>query len=442
MIASEGRVRESDVVDATRSNQLGGVIVSGNHRVAYLVKRFPRLSETFVLNEVLELKRQGIDLLLYALMDPEEALVDPQAGDLAANVQYLHDVRDRLRSWLVLLAGSLAQAGACPTGALRVVACWLRHHRSRASLRHAVEGLWLARDLRRRAITHLHAHFAHSPAAVAHMARLAGGPPFSFTAHAKDLYTTPARHIRERARAAEFVLTCTGANRRYLASLSYETATEVIYHGTDTDRFHPCGRHPQPGRILSVGRLVPKKGFDCLIDALGGLKAVGVPFDCRIVGGGPLHGRLWERIVKIGLEDRVQILGARLQEELVAEYQHAALFVLAPVQTEDGDRDGIPNVLVEAMACGVPVISTRLSGIPELIEHAKEGLLVEPGDHEGLAQAIRRVLDDRSLALSLAAAGRSKVERLFDVRRNAEEVASLFTPSSLEAKDREVVLAR
>lgn len=412
------------------------------HRIAYLVKRFPRLSETFVLNEFLELKAHGLDLRLYALMDPQEALVHPAAAELTADVHYLHDVRRRLRSWRDLLAGAVAQSRACPSGALRVARCWLLHHRTRASFRHAVEGLWLARDLQRNGVTHLHAHFAHSPAAVAHMARLAGGPPFSFTAHAKDLYTTHARHVRARACAAAFVVTCTEANERYLSSLGHGTPTEVVYHGTDTDRFHPRGRHPEPRRILSIGRLMPKKGFDCLIDALQVLAAQGIPFQCRIVGDGPLHRTLRARVEDGGIEDRVQFLGARVQNELLAEYERAAVFVLAPVQTEDGDRDGIPNVLVEAMACEVPVVSTRMSGIPELIEHGKEGLLVDPNDAVGLANAINLVLSDRSLASSLAAAGRRKVERLFDVHRNTQRVADLLAPSSAAVPEAEVVVAR
>jgi glycosyltransferase involved in cell wall biosynthesis len=410
-------------------------------RIAFLVKRFPRLSETFVLNEFLELRRQGLDLRLYSLSDPQEPLTHPEAAALVGEVCYLHDPRRPLRSWRRLLVGAFAQMAANPAGAGRVGRCWLVRHRSRASLRHAVEGLWLARELQRHGVAHLHAHFAHSPSAVAHMCNLAGGPPFSFTAHAKDLYTTPARRVTERAADAAFVVTCTNANRHHLAALHAGQRVHVVYHGTDTSRFHPDGRRPEPGRILSVGRLVPKKGFDCLVDALGILASRRDDFRCEIVGGGPLREPLEHRIAAGPLRSLVQIHGSRLQEEILGEYRRAGLFVLAPLMTEDGDRDGIPNVLVEAMACGVPVVSTRLSGIPELIEHGREGLLVEPGDAAGLADAIDLLLSDPELARSFVVAGRRKVERLFDVRRNTASLADLLAPARVTDRPRELVRA-
>jgi glycosyltransferase involved in cell wall biosynthesis len=396
-------------------------------RVVYLLKRFPRLSETFVLNEVLELRRQGLELSLYALMDPQEPLVHPEAANLVGEVVYLHDVAQPLRSWWRLLIGAAAQAVSCPGGAARVAWCWLGRHRSRASLRHAVEGLWLARVLRRDGVAHLHAHFAHSPAAVAHMANLAGGPPFSFTAHAKDLYTTAARHVADRSRAAAFVVTCTEANRRYLASFD-GAAAQVVYHGVDTARFHPRGRCSEAGRILSVGRLVPKKGFEVLIDALQILAAQGVRFECEIIGDGPLRDALGRRIDDYGLDELVRLRGALLQDQVLDAYRRAAVFVLAPLMTGDGDRDGIPNVLVEAMACEVPVVSTRLSGIPELVSDGAEGVLVEPGDAVRLAEAIKLMLSDETRAASLATAGRRKVEDKFDLHRNTRRLVELFAP--------------
>ncbi len=188
-------------------------------RVAYLVKRFPRLSESFVLNEILELRRQGLDVVVYALMDPHEKLVSPEAERLRPDVVYLHDGVNQAGSWRRLATGAIAQIVRQPLGAARLAWALLSVHRSAPSLRHAVEALWLARDLRRRGVTHLHAHFAHSPAAVAYMTWLAGGPPYSFTAHAKDLYTTLPRNLRIRAMAARFVVTCTGFNRAYLEKL-------------------------------------------------------------------------------------------------------------------------------------------------------------------------------------------------------------------------------
>jgi len=225
-------------------------------RIAYLVKRFPRLSESFVLNEILELRRQGLDVVVYALMDPHEKLVSPEAEHLRPEVVYLHDGGDHAGSWRRLTKGAVAQVMRQPLGAARLAWALLSVHRSAPSLRHAVEALWLARDLRRRGIAHLHAHFAHSPAAVAYMAWLAGGPQYSFTAHAKDLFTTLPRNLRIRAMAARFVVTCTAFNRAYIEKLLGPGAhpqLHVLYHGTDLSRFRPNGQTPVPGRILSVG---------------------------------------------------------------------------------------------------------------------------------------------------------------------------------------------
>jgi glycosyltransferase involved in cell wall biosynthesis len=396
--------------------------------VAYLVKRFPRLSETFVLNEILKLRGQGLDVQVYALMDPREKEVQPEAARLREEVTYLHRP-DRFVSWSRLLAGAAVHAVRHPGGFLRVVWALASVHRSLPSLRHAVEALWLAGDLRRREINHLHAHFLHSPAAVAYLAHVAGGPPFSFTAHAKDLYTTLPRNVRIRARAARFAITCTRFNEEYLRNVlgpDDGVPIHVLYHGTDLGRFTPDRSNAEPGRILSVGRLVPKKGFPVLIDALARLDRKGLRFTAEVFGAGPLREELERCRDERGLAGRVTFHGARLQDEILAAYRRAGVFALAPVVTDDGDRDGIPNVLVEAMASGVPVVSTRISGIPELISDGVDGLLVEPNDPHGLAVAIARLLTDRGLAERLAREARRRVERLFDLTANTLRLATLF----------------
>jgi glycosyltransferase involved in cell wall biosynthesis len=397
-------------------------------RIAYLVKRFPRLSETFILNEILELKRAGVDLQLYALMDPQEKQVQPDAIELRSDVVYLYRGTSRWRSALALLAGAGFQAISHPAGAARVLWALLSVHRSRPSMRHAMEGMWLAHDMARRGITHLHAHFIHSPGAVAFFAHLAGGPAFSITAHAKDLYTTLPRNVRIRADAAECLVTCTAANAEYLRGIVNRSAAariQVIHHGIDLRRF---GRGSGIGsrRILSVGRLVPKKGFADVIASLQVLNRDGMVFDAAIFGGGPLHDELIARTYAAGLAEHVRFHGARTQDSIIAAYQRAGLFVLAPVITESGDRDGIPNVLVEAMACGLPVISTRVSGIPELITDGIDGLLVDPHDPVALARGIARVLTDSDFAARLGMAARRKVEQRFDIRTATNRLLDLL----------------
>lgn len=408
--------------------------VATSQRLAYLVKRFPRLSETFVLNEFLELRRHGRDLALYALLDPRENIVHPEAQELVPEVCYLNVSGRPWRSRWRLLRGAAAQAASHPAGLGRVLWVLLTVHRSIPSARHAVEGLWLARELRLRGVTHLHAHFAHSPAAVAYLCRLAGGPPFSFTAHAKDLYTTLPRNLRIRASSARFVLTCTEANGRHLRDLlgsDVGTPVHVVRHGSDLQRFHPAGHRPERGLIVSVGRLVPKKGYQTLLEAFGYLPRDALDVRLSVYGGGPQRDALEAMAAQLGLGDRVRFHGARPQDEIAAAYARAALFVLAPLVTEDGDRDGIPNVLVEAMASGVPVVSTRISGIPELIETGSDGILVEPNDPIALATAITRVLDDAALARRLASAGRRKVERSFDLAANSRSLFTLLEEATI-----------
>jgi glycosyltransferase involved in cell wall biosynthesis len=405
---------------------------AGRHRgprVAYLLKRFPRLSETFVLNEMLELRRQGVHLTVYALMDPGETTVQPEAQALRPEVIYLHSPGRGVRSWLRIAPGAARQAAAHPLGAARVAWALASVHRSRVSLGHAVEGLWLARDLGRRRIDHLHAHFAHSPAAVAHFARLAGGPPFSFTAHAKDLYTTLPRNVRIRARAAEFVVTCTAYNGRYLEELlgpGPPAQVHVAHHGVELSRFAPVDRLPAKGLVLSVARLVPKKGLGVLMNAAGLLREQGVSFSLEVYGGGPQRDELQELASKLGVRDAVRLHGARVQSEIVDAYRRASVFALVPVVTDNGDRDGIPNVLIEAMASGVPVVSSSISGIPELITDGVEGFLVPPGDPVALASALKRLLNDPELARRMGDAGRSTVKRAFGLRESVASLRRLF----------------
>jgi glycosyltransferase involved in cell wall biosynthesis len=376
-------------------------------------------------------------------MDPLEKQVHPEAARLRTDVVYLQDPRRKLRSWFRLFGGAFLQALCHPLGALRVVWALSTVHRSLPSLRHAIEGLWLARDLRRNGVGHLHAHFIHSPAAVAYMAFLAGGPRFSVTAHAKDLYTTLPRNLRIRAHAARFVITCTRYNAAYLGGLLSQSlpgpppkgdGIHLFYHGTDLKRFGPDRSGVEADRILSVGRLVPKKGFHDLVDAFALIDKKGLRFRADVYGGGPLRDELEARAGRLGLEGRLTFHGARLQDEILAAYRRAAVFVLAPIVTDDGDRDGIPNVLVEAMASGVPVVATRISGIPELITDGIDGLLVNEHDPATLAGAIERVLLDSDLAARLGKAGRRRVERDFDLVANTRRLGALF--QGIPAEDR------
>jgi len=390
--------------------------------LAFVVKRFPRLSETFILNEFLELRRQGVDVRLFAIMDSAEKLVQPGAEQLRAEVCYLRS-GPRLPRWaritrsLVLHRRGLWQTGRALLG-----------HHSRATIRHIGEALVLLDSLGPVGARHVHAHFAHSPAAVAFHANLLSGVPFSFTAHAKDLYTTPAQQVLRRCEVAEFVVTCTEANARYLEDVVGARPDKVVVcrHGVDLSLFLPLARTPVPGRVLSVGRLVPKKGFDTLVRACGLLHRRGVAHHCRIIGDGPLRDELSGLVTSLGIEDQVELAVARPQPELLEEYAQAEIFALSPTVMENGDRDGVPNVLLEAMAAAVPVVSTLISGIPEVVQDGRTGRLVPPDDPVQLADALQALLSSSETRQRLGEEARNVVSERFDLATCVEPLVRQF----------------
>jgi len=319
----------------------------------------------------------------------------------------------------------------------------LFHARQGGRKRYFEQALGLARELLRGGFTHLHAHFANEPTSVAQLAHHLTGCAFSFTAHAKDIYLTDRDDLAGKIAAAEFVITCTGFNRKYLTEVAAGNAPiHVCYHGVDLSRFSGeredvrASRAAEPPVILSVGRFCEKKGFPYLIQACYRLKRKGRHFVCRIVGFGPLQQELEELIAKLELQDCVFLAGKMTQDKLIHEYRRADLFVLPCLVTDDGDRDGIPNVLVEAMAMRIPVVSTPVSGIGELVDHMENGLLAAEKDSEALAAAMETLLDDPPLRHRLGANGRQKVMDGFSLDRSTAKVRDLLLRAGETAEPR------
>jgi len=282
-------------------------------------------------------------------------------------------------------------------------------------------------------IDHLHAHFAHDPALIAYLVHCMTGIPFSFTAHARDLYQVPEKVLTDRIRQARAVITCCGSNLKYLNQIapSQQSKFSLVYHGVNLKDFQPVSNPsadaaPQVPLILSVGRLVEKKGFKDLLQALLIVKSKGERFQCAIYGDGPLCQQMQGWIEENGLAGDVRLMGDRTQQELISIYQNATLFVLTPIQTDDGDRDGIPNVLVEAMAVGLPVITTAVSGIPELVEHNLNGLLYQPHDVDGISSGIIELLRNAEKRRQLGSAASKKVTEQFDLAQAANHLKALF----------------
>lgn len=399
--------------------------------IAYLLNSFPGLSATFILQEILELERQGLRLRIYALSKPSNSGLVPAAQDVQAPVMYIPR-----HSIVTLLATAGRRILKSPWRFLRTCIVIGVHYRPQAVLRNLQYLLYaacFADQIEREGITCLHGHHATAPTSVAQALHLLTGIPYSFTAHAYDIYLSPKRELAFKMRMARFVVTCTAYNHRYLAALVDQAGGErihCIYHGLNLRIFPSDGPvasvQVTPPLILLVGRLLEKKGQSYLLRACLILKNQGYNFVCRIVGEGPLRQVLEQEIRELALTDKVELWGAEAHERVIEMYQQATIATLPCVISKNGDRDGIPNVLVEALCMGVPVVSTPVSGIPELITSEVNGLLVPPNDSVALAAALARLLDDPSLRCRLAAAGRQTVLERFDMGRNTQNLVQLF----------------
>ncbi len=396
--------------------------------IAFVLKGYPRLSETFITQEILAVEARGIRLHIVSLRHPTEANVHPVHARVRAPVtylpEYLHEEPARVfRAW--------RRVRRWPRYG-RTLRLWLRdlvRDPTRNRVRRFGQAVVLADELPPE-VTHIHAHFLHTPASVARYAAHLTGRKWTGSAHAKDIWTTPRWEKREKLHDAEWVVTCTAVNRAELDALA-PGRVELVRHGLDFDEFPPS---PPPSRaegeppvltILSVGRAVEKKGYPDLIAALSRLPAEPA-WRFVHVGGGPLIESIRGLAERAGLADRTEWVGAIARPELLARLRAADLFVLASRVARDGDRDGLPNVLLEAQSQGLPCVATRVSAIPELIEDGVTGVLSPPGDPEALAAAIERLLRDRGLRLRLGAAGERRVRADFSSAAGADRLAVKF----------------
>lgn len=415
-------------------------------RVAFVLKGYPRLSETFIAEEIRGLEQRGLDILIVSLRHPTDKAIHPVHRQIAAERLYLPEYlyQEPLRVWR-----GWRRARRLP-GYQTARRIWLRdlwRDRTPNRTRRFGQALVLAAELPP-GIDRLHAHFLHTPASVTRYAAIMSGREWSFSAHAKDIWTTPDWEKREKLADAAWSVTCTAMGHAHLASLAeVPGAVSLCYHGLSLERFPPApprpsgsdGRDPaHPVTILSVGRAVAKKGYDDLLAALALL-----PRDLHWrfvhIGGGPLAGELKAQAARLGLAGRIEWRGALPQPEVLAAYREADLFALAAKVAPDGDRDGLPNVLVEAQSQRLACVATWVSGIPELIIDQKTGLLVPPGDPAALAAALAELVGDPQERAKLAAAGEARVRTAFDSENAFEALAGKFGLSPTLASVHELV---
>lgn len=428
-------------------------------RLAYIMGTFPALTETFVLGEIEALVDAGVHVELFSLRRPRTSHDQSHGHDLAARTHYGPSLRSR-----ALWAANLRVLRRFPGRYLRTLAAIIG--RTALNPVHGLKSLGLfpvavvfAEQMERDGIDHVHAHWANYPATAAYVAARVLGRPFSITAHVYDA-TLIRSLMREKLRRASFVVTCNRWSAERLARLVPEARERIVvnYHGVTLEHFAPADREPgppnEPLSIVSCGSLYPRKGFPVLLEACRILRDRGWKFRCTLVGEGPQRGQLERFVDEHQLEDCVTLLGAQPHREVLRHYREADLFVLACLTDYLGWReifndpvlllevglaipfrpitDGIPNVLAEAMAMGLPVVSTTVAGVPELVEHGRSGLLVPERDPAALAAAIESLLENPERRRALGRNGRVAVQERFDRAKNIRDLIRVLDPSATD----------
>src|SRR3954452_11011572 len=419
---------------------------------------FPRVSETFIASEIHRVEQAGVPLRLFVIKpieEREQGHDHPVLDAILARPEYLPDPKgltkplhlwrwNDVREFIPALRRCLRRR---PQGVARAartaIAQAFRDRRSplagprKIYIKELVQAITLA-DALPADVRHLHGHFAHGTTTVTWLAACITGLPFSFTGHARDIYApelNPKGWLKRKLNAARFVVTCTEANVAHLRAIAPQANIHLVYHGLSADftnllRDEDTGPEHRNGhlRVLGVGRLVAKKDFDTFVEACAVLRDRGVPFEALIVGQDDKHGDAIRRRIQ-ELDVPVALPGAVGPAKLLDEYRRAGVLCM-PSKLLANDRDGIPNVLVEAMAAGAPVVATKVSGILELIQDGFNGLLIEPDDPEALADALMRLHEDPQLARRLTDNGRETVHARFDGERLAQDLAALFTEAT------------
>ena len=394
-------------------------------RVGYVVKRYPRYSETFIVTEILAQEAAGLQVEIFALLPPIDTHFQDILAHVKAPVHYLlPEIPKASEMW----------AGICKTAAIYPRVWQELSFAADEEARDLHQAMLLSQKIAARGITHLHAHFASSPTTMAMLASRFTGVPYTFTAHAKDIFheSVQQRDLERKLSGAAAVVTVSNYNRDFLRD-NYGAAAERvqrIYNGLDLDKLHFVSPAERPPRIVGVGRLVEKKGFGCLIEACAILKERGRRFECEIVGDGEQEPSLRQMIADLDLSEHVRLIGSRPQAQVFKIIQSGAVFAAPCIIGTDSNRDGLPTVLLESMALGTPCISTNVTGIPEVIRDGQTGLIVPQHDANALAAGLEKLLSDGALRVRLAGAARRLIEGNFDTHRNTQVLREIFTKTA------------
>ncbi len=397
------------------------------NKFAIVMKGYPRLSETFIAQELLGLQEAGLDFSIYALREPHDDATHPVHRAITAPVHYLpeyiHDAPWRIVKsiWICRRMPGFRKVWGL---------FWrdLRRDFTRNRIRRLGQAFVLASDLPNET-KWIYVHFLHTPASVTRYTACLRDLPWSCSAHAKDIYTTADWDKREKIADLQWLVTCTAANVDFLRNVAPENhdKIELLYHGLDLERFPAPAPSECEGclKILSVGRAVAKKGYPDVLNALAALPK-DLDWTFEHIGGGDDLDHLKTRANELGISKHIKWRGAQPQEAVIAAYREADIFILASRIADDGDRDGLPNVLMEAQSQNIACVATRVSAIPELIEDQKTGWLVEPNDPVGLAQAIETLAHNPQQRIELGTAGGRRVRTHFSHEAGIRDLAKRF----------------
>ena len=395
------------------------------------MSRFPKITETFILYEMVAMEKQGVNVDLYPLLKERTNVMHPEAIPFVKRANFQPFV-----SWEILRA-HLYYLRRKPRIYFRTLwtlltANWGSRRYFFGALGIFPKSVYFAKKMAEREIKHVHAHFASHPAAAAFIIKRLTGIPYSFTAHGSDLHRD--RHmLREKVAEAEFVVPISLYNKNVILKECRNQFNEklvVIHCGVDPSTFHPKNRRTLDSKsglsFFCIGTLHEVKGQTHLVEACRHLRELDLSIDCHFIGDGPDRSALLAQVAAAGLEECIHFHGRKTHQEIAGLLQKADVAVAPSVPTKNGRREGIPVVLMEAMASGLPVVASRLSGIPELVKHEHNGLLVPPGDVQSLTNALKRLYDDSTLRSRLGNAGRQTILSDFNLFKNAKTLQECF----------------
>jgi len=397
-------------------------------KVAYLMSRYPKITETFILNEVLALADTGVEVSLFPLQREKASVVHPSALALMHKVTFTPFMSFRIAfamlkvlfkqpiAFVKTLFNVIRFNFACPNFLLGAIAFFPK-------------AVYLSTLFKQQGITHIHAHFANHPTMVAYVINQLSGIGYSFTAHGSDIHKRQ-HMLSEKFNAAKFAVMISQYNERFFythTGLLHNDKLQIVRCGVDTQLFTPkIHTNNDITQILCVASLREVKGHCYLIEACAQLKSQAIPFHLTLIGDGPMRGALEAQINQLNLENEVTLLGAQPQQKILESLAISDVFTLTSFQTASGNREGIPVVIMEAMACGLPVVASDVSGIPELVNDGKTGLLCETQNPKSIAEKLSILCSDSETRRTMGMAGRAFVEQEFDLVKNAYKLAKLF----------------